>query len=87
VLSKLGCSGVKLYSTKMAMSLTSFVLVFSPSPTVKRRLGIQKEVAVSDLSEFNNTLELEEEIPPNQASQRNATTWPISVFESRSSLG
>jgi len=73
VLSRLGCSGVKLYYTTNLVP-ASCVLVFSPSQRVKKRLGILKELAVSELTDHPDDLELWVEIPPNQATNPTSTS-------------
>ena len=88
VLHRLGCSGVKLYCTRDLVP-TSVILVFRPSQRVKKRLGIQKEAAVSELAYFKkNILELVEEIPPNQATKPTSTSaTPPAMPEARPPSG
>jgi len=68
ILCRLGCTQVKLYSTKDTMVPRCWVLLFSPSQKVKERLGIQKEAILADvMKEYRNMLLLEEEMRPNQS--------------------
>lgn len=68
VLARLGCTHVRMYSSRMTMVPTSFVLLFSPSTEVKSKLGIQAEVSLAELPDgLGRFLTLEEEIQANQA--------------------
>ncbi len=84
VLHRLGCSGVKLYYLKETVP-TVVILVFSPSPRVKKRLGIQKEVAISEIVDSRTrTIELVKEIPPNPAAKpASASVTPPARPETR----
>jgi hypothetical protein len=71
ILARLGCKHVRMYSSRMKLIPTTYVLLFSPSPKVKTNLGILSEAALSDLGDpLDKVLSLEEEIGPNATAGR-----------------
>jgi hypothetical protein len=67
VLSRLGCTRVRMYSSRMNMVPTAYVLLFSPTATVKARLGILAETSLGDLDDnLGKYLSFDEEITAKQ---------------------
>ena len=63
VLAKLGCTKIRLYDSGYHLVPTTFVLLFSPSPKVKEKLGIRAEAVPGKIAPgLDDKLTFKEEI-------------------------